>query len=187
MKTLLSGICLFLSVMVQAQYYPEHTVAIKAGGGYAHDFPGLNGYSVFAEASTPFNERLQGAIGVKLINMSGYPRTTSVNEFTKATTIDFNLYYVPLSTGLSELRIGAGYSFSFYKTRRSYPVIVQHGGDQQTNWPVQDGKGRVSGFSLIGEYEYFFPETNFSAGVRASMFKAYDRVTFAGVFAGVRI
>ena len=115
------------------------------------------------------------------------PRTTSVNEFTKATTIDFNLYYVPLSTGLSELRIGAGYSFSFYKTRRSYPVIVQHGGDQQTNWPVQDGKGRVSGFSLIGEYEYFFPETNFSVGLRASMFKAYDRVTFAGVFAGVRI
>ena len=52
---------------------------------------------------------------------------------------------------------------------------------------MQDGKGTVSGFSLIGEYEYFLPETNFSVGCRASMFKAFDRVTFAGLFAGVRL
>jgi hypothetical protein len=187
MKTLFSGICLFLSVLVQAQYYPEHTVSIKAGGGYAHDFPGLNGYAVFGEVSRPLNDRLQGAIGLKLINMSGYPRTASVNEFTKATTIDFNVYFVPLTTELSELRIGVGYSFSFYKTRRSFPVIDNHGGDIQTSWPVQNGKGRVSGLALIGEYEYFFPETNFSVGCRASMFKAYDRVTFAGVFGGIRL
>ena len=172
---------------MQAQYYPEHTVAIKAGGGYAHDFPGLNGYSVFAEASRPFNDRLQGAIGIKHINMSGYPRTTSVNEFTKATTIDFNLYFVALATEMSELRIGAGYSFSFYNIRRSIPVTDDHGGYRETTWPVSDGKGRVSGFNLIGEYEYFLPETNFSIGCRASMFKAYDNVTFAGVFAGVRL
>ena len=187
MKSLLIGVCLFLSVVVQAQYYPEHTVAIKAGAGYAHDFPGMNGYSVFAEASRPLSDRLQGAVGLKLINMSGYPRTASVNEYTKATTIDFNVYFVPLTTELSELRIGVGYSFSFYNTRRSFPVIVDHSGDRETTWPVQDGKGRVSGFSLIGEYEYFLPETNFSVGFRASMFKAYDRVTFAGLFAGVRL
>ena len=183
MKSIFTGLCLLLGVVVQAQYYPEHTVAIKAGAGYAHDFPGLNGYSVFVEGSRPLSDKLQGAIGFKLVNMSGYPRTTSVNEFTKATTIDFNIYFVPLTTEMSELRIGAGYSFSFYNIRRSFPVVNDH----ETTWPVSDGKGRVSGFNLIGEYEYFLPESNFSIGCRASMFKAYDRVTFAGVFAGVRL
>lgn len=187
MKALLSVLCLFTGALVQAQDYSEYSFAVKAGGGYAHDFPGLNGYAVFTEVSRPLNHRLQGAVGLKLINMSGYPRTPQVNEYTKATTLDFNIYYVPLATELSELRIGAGYSFSFYKTRRSYPVITDHGGTRETNWPVSDAKGRVSGFGLSGEYEYFFPETNFSVGLRASLFKAYDHASFAGVFGAVRL
>lgn len=187
MKALLSGLCLFLCVLVQAQDYSEYNFSVKAGAGYAHDFPGLNGYSVFTEVSRPLSDRLQGAVGLKLINMSGYPRTTQVNEFTKATTIDFNLYFVPLTTQQSQLRIGGGYSFSFYNIRRSYPLTVDHGGDRVITWPVRDGKGRVSGFSLIGEYEYSFPETNFSLGCRASMFRAYEQVTFAGVFAAVKL
>ena len=130
---------------------------------------------------------LQGAIGVKLVNLNGFPRTPQVKEFTRATTLDFNVYFVPFATEVSELRIGAGYSFSFYNTRRSYPVITNHGGERETTWPVQDKKGRVSGMSLTGEYEYFLPETNFSVGCRASLFKAYDGVTFLGVFAGVRL
>ena len=96
-------------------------------------FPGLMAIQFFAEASRPLSEKLQGAVGLKLINMSGFPRTATVNEFTKATTIDFNIYFVPLATEISELRIGAGYSFSFYKTRRSFPVIVDHSGDRK-NW-----------------------------------------------------
>lgn len=187
MKTLLLVLCVFASVLVRAQDYPEHTVAVKAGGGYAHDFPGLNGYSVFAEVSRPMSNRLQGAIGVKLINMSGHPRTTEVSEYTKATTLDFNVYFVPFASELSEFRIGAGYSFSFYNTRRSYPLITTHGTERETTWPVQDRKGRVSGVNVVAEYEYFFPETNFSIGARASLFKAYDHVTFAGVFAGIRL
>ncbi|HYF31824.1 MAG TPA: hypothetical protein VD993_11955 [Chitinophagaceae bacterium] len=187
MKTLLPILCIFASVLVRAQDYTDHSFAVKAGGGYAHDFPGLNGYAVFTEVSRPLSDRLQGAIGVKLINMNGHPRTTQVSEYTKATTLDFNIYFVPLATDMSELRIGAGYSFSFYKIQRSYPVITNHGGDRETTWPLQNKQGRVSGVTLTGEYEYFIPETNFSLGCRASLLKAYDRVTFVGVFGAVRL
>jgi hypothetical protein len=184
MKNLTLAFCLLLSAIAQAQDYSEFSTAIKIGGGYAHDFPGLNGYSLFAEVSRPLTDRFQGAIGMKVNNMSGFPRTASVQEHTKSTTIDFNIYFVPFSSESSELRIGAGYSFSFYNIRRSYPVYTGH---EISSWPVQDKKGRVSGFGLIGEYEYFLPGTNFSAGVRASLFKAYDHVSFAGVFGAVRL
>jgi hypothetical protein len=185
MKHLALAFCLLVCATVQAQYYDNYSSKVKIGGGYAHDFPGLNGYSFFAEYSRPLNDYLQGAVGMRLTNMSGYPRTTTVQEYTKSTSLDFNLYYVPLSTDAGELRIGAGYSFSFYNIRRSYPVITNHGTGDVTNWPVQDRKGRASGVSLTGEYEYFIPETNYSVGLRASLFKAYDHVTFAGVFGAI--
>lgn len=185
MKNLCLVFCLLGCAIARAQDYSEFNNSIKIGGGYAHDFPGLNGYSVFAEASRSMSNKLKGAIGFKVNNLQGYPRTQQVQEYTKSTGIDFTLYFVPLTNETHELRIGAGYSFSFYKIRRSYPVITEHGGQRITNWPVQDSKGRVSGVSLVGEYEYHIPGTDFSAGLRASLYKAYDKVTFLGVFGAV--
>ena len=185
MKTLALACCLLACAFAQSQdnYYKSK---VKIGAGYAHDFPGLNGYSVFAEYARPLNDRLQAAAGLKMVNASGYPRTSAVQEYTKSTAIDFNLYYIPLSTPASELRIGAGYSFSFYNIRRSYPIITNHGTGDITSWPMQDRKGRISGVTLTGEYEYYIPETNYSVGFRASLFKAYDHVSFAGVFGAVQ-
>ncbi|HKP31113.1 MAG TPA: hypothetical protein VJT83_00210 [Chitinophagaceae bacterium] len=164
----------------------QESFAIRAGGGYAHDFPGLNGYGGFAEVSKPLSEKLQGAIGVKINNLSGFPRTEEVNEFTKSTSLDFSLYFLPFSNEINQVRLGAGYSFSFYKIRRSYPIITQENGAAKTTWPVKESKGRVSGLTLVAEYEYFVPETNFSLGLRGSLFKAYDHVLFAGGFVGFR-
>jgi hypothetical protein len=181
MKSVLVAICLLVGAGLQAQ-----DNSVKIGGGYAHDFPGLNGVSVFGEVSRYMSDRFKGGVGVKFSNLAGAPRTQEVQEYTKAGSIDFNIYFLPVTTEVHELRIGAGYSFSFYNIRRSYPVISNHGLETATAWPVQDRKGRVSGMSLIGEYEYFLPGTNFSAGLRASLFKAYDHVSFFGVFGGVR-
>jgi len=184
MKSLVSGLFLLICAVVQAQY-DQPSTSVKIGAGYAHDFPGLNGYSTFAEVSRPISDRFKGAFGVKMNNMSGYPRTATVHEYTKSTTLDFSLYFVPLATEWSEVRIGAGYSFSFYNTRRSYPVITRHATGITTDWPVQDKKGRTSGATVTAEYEYLLTD-NFSLGARASYFKAYDGVTFAGVFGAVR-
>ncbi len=183
MKNLCIVLCLLMSAFVQAQDYNN---SIKIGGGYTHDFPGLNGYTVFGEASRYMSDQLKGALGFRASNLSGYPRTTQVREYTKSTGIDFTLYFIPFTSEIHELRIGAGYSFSFYNVRRSYPVITNHGTGTVTTWPVQDRKGRTSGVSVTGEYEYFLPETNFSAGLRASLFKAYDHVSFIGVFGAMR-
>lgn len=187
MKKLLFILSLLACGIAKAQDFSEYSNAVKIGGGYAHDFPGMRGYSLFAEFSRPLTDKLQGAIGVKLSNMSGHPRTANVKEYTKASGIDFNLYFVPYSSESGELRIGAGYSFSFYNIRRSYPLTVTHGTERITTWPVQDQKARTSGLTLTGEYEYFIPGTNFSVGFRASLFKAYDQVGFAGVFGAIKI
>ena len=186
MKTLCLVFCLLATAVAQAQDYSEYNNSIKLGGGYTHDFPGLNGYTVFAEASRYMSDKLKGAIGFRSSNLQGYPRTQQVQEYTKSTGIDFTLYFVPVTNEAHELRLGAGYSFSFYKIRRSYPVITDHAGGTVTNWPVQDSKGRSSGLSVVGEYEYFIPGTAFSAGLRGSVFKAYDKVGFVGVFGAVR-
>lgn len=186
MKNLCLVFCLLAGVVAHAQDYTEFNNSIKIGGGYTHDFPGMNGYTFFAEASRYMSDKLKGAVALRTSNLQGSPRTSQVQEYTKATGIDFTLYFVPVTNEVHELRVGAGYSFSFYNIRRSYPVITNHGGNQVTNWPVQDSKGRSSGLSLVGEYEYFLPATNFSAGLRAAVFKAYDKVGFVGVFAGMR-
>jgi hypothetical protein len=183
MKNVFLILCLLAGTAVHAQEYDN---AVKIGAGYAHDFPGLNGVSVFGEVSRYMSERFKGGVGVKFSNLQGNPRTSEVQEYTKAASIDFNLYFIPLSSEAHEVRVGAGYSFSFYNIRRSYPLITNHGPETVTTWPVRDQKSRTSGVSLIGEYEYFIPGTNFSAGARTSLFKAYDHVAFAGVFAGVR-
>lgn len=181
------SLAIFLSVLccfAQAQDISRNVLRI--GGGYSKDFPGLSGYAVTGEYAYSLSDRLEGGFGVKRLNMSGYPRTASVNEFTKATTLDFNLYFLPLGNESSVLKIGLGYSFSFYKTRRSYPVIETRGAEKETSWPVQDAKGRTSGIVLSGEYEYVFP-SNFSLGLKATLCKAYDQVFLIGPFMGLRL
>ena len=159
---------------------------LKLGGGYAKDFPGLSGYNLSAEYAYSLSDRLEGGFGLKHLNMSGYPRTATVNEFTKATTLDFNIYFLPLANESNVFKVGLGYSFSFYKTRRSYPVIETQGAEKATSWPVQDAKGRTSGIILSGEYEYIFP-SNLSLGIKASLCKAYDQVFCIGPFLGIRL
>lgn len=139
------------------------------------------------EVSKPFVERLQGGIGLKLANLSGFPRSREVREYTHSAALDFNLYYLPVVNEFNEIRIGAGYTFSFYDIRRSYPVIAHQGTQTSTTWPIKDTKGRASGVSLTGEYEYFVQGSNLSLGGRLSLFKAYDHVWFAGVFIGMRL
>lgn len=191
MKKLLFLFFTAISCAAHAQYsdYVENgRGSIKAGVSYVHDFPGLNGLAVSGEYSFPLNEWIQGGVGLKRIHTSGFPRTASVNEYTKATTLDFNLLFAVYHDESSALRIGAVYSFSFYDARRSFPVYESHGSapsTEEANWQVQDGKGRMSGLGLIGEYEYYFGN-RFSAGARASLCKAYKHVLMGGPFVAVR-
>ena len=103
---------------------------------------------------------------------------------------DFNLLFVPFHTDNSAFRIGAGYSFSFYNIRRSYAVYAVHTDLPSTtgpsSWLVQDAKGRLSGASLIAEYEYYF-QNSFSAGARVMLCKAYvNNVVLGGPFVSMR-
>jgi hypothetical protein len=190
MKTLFFFFLLTIAVTANAQYGGADNISggsIRAGVGYVHDFPGLSGSAVHAEYSFPLNEWLQGGIGVKHIATSGYPRTNTVREYTKANTIDFELLLVPVHTENASLRIGLGYTFSFYNIRRSYPVYTAH--DNQASditWPVADSKGNVHGTRLIGEYEYYFGN-NFSAGARIEVAKAYGYVVIGGPFVGIKL
>jgi len=161
--------------------------AIRIGAGYVRDFPGLDGLGMFAEYAHPMNDKLQAAFGLKWNNLQGYPRTKDVKEYTKAIAMDFNIYSIPFVDPEHQVRLGFGYSFSFYNIRRTYPDIVNEGGTVETRWPIQDSKGRVSGFNLIGEYEYRFPNSNFSIGARASLYKSFDYVFLAGGVIGIRI
>ena len=123
---------------------------------------------------------------MKRVNVQGHPRTAQIAEFTKATTLDFSLYFLPLRQDNHIVRVGGGYSFSFYHIRRTYPVIEQGSAGSETKWNIKEDKGRISGFNLAAEYEYLIPSTVLSLGLRASMFKAYSRVIYAGPFAALR-
>ena len=178
----------FLSAKTQYQtYYGDNAGTLKISAGFTQDFPGLNGYSVLGEYSHSLTERLEGAFAIKRIQLSGYPRTGEVNEYTKATTIDFAVYVLPVKSDKHILRAGIGYTFTFYDIRRSYPVIHTTGTEKNTTWQIQGGKGREKGFNLVSEYEYLFPESTMSVGLRAALYKAYDGVFYLGPFAAVRL
>ena len=177
---------LFFSAKAQLNDHENGMSSFRIGSGYTHDFPGLNGYSIRAEYSRSLNDNLQAAFAVQNVNLSGHPRNVSVNEFTKAITVDFNIYFVAFQNEIHQLRIGTGYSFSFYKIRRSYPVV--HSTDEKsTSWPTQEKAGRISGLNINGEYAYFLPGSDFSLGLRVSLFKAYDQVSYVGPFIGIRL
>ena len=171
--------------VIHAQNNLAHGI-LKLGGGYSRDFPGLGSYCLTGEYAYSLSDNLQGGFGIKRLNMSGCPRTPTLNEFTKATTLDFNIYFLPLANEFNIFRIGLGYSFSFYNTRRSYPVLKAEGSENEVTWPIQDAKGRTSGVIFTGEYEYLF-STKVSLGIKASFCKASDRVFYVGPFLGIRL
>jgi len=177
---------LLSAIKLQAQF-SESSGAIKAGAGYTHDFPGMNGYTVVAEYSFPLIAHLQGGIGIKHANMQGYPRSNQAFEYTRATTLDFNFYYAPLLTETQLFRIGLGYSFSLYNIQRSYPLVVDYANGKTTTWPIQQTKGRTSGISVIAEYEVRIPNTNISVGIRGALYKAYDGTYFIGPMIGYQL
>lgn len=97
------------------------------------------------------------------------------------------MYFLPLESENHVIRVGLSYSFTFVKTRRSFPLMVTHGADQTTEWQVVDGKYNLRGINLIGEYEYRFTESAFSIGIRAAIYKAYDKTHYIGPFVAVRL
>lgn len=159
---------------------------IKIGAGYAHDFPGLNGLGMNAEFVMPLMDKWEGGFGIKRFSLEGHPRNAGTLEYTRATTIDFNIYFLPIQTESHTIRIGAGYAFSNYSIRRSFPLISGTGPDKATTWPIQDQRSRTSGMSIMAEYEYYLPVSGLSIGLRAGYYKAYDRVTYIGPFAGFK-
>lgn len=161
---------------------------IRAGVAYVHDFPGLNGAGAYAEYSFPLNAFIQGGAGIRRVQTAGYPRTASVREYTRATSLEASLLFSLYQTENTAFRIGAGYSFSFYNIRRSYPVYTAHTDNQPAgiSWPQKDATGRTSGVSLSAEYEYYFSNV-FSAGAKVSLCKAYGSVVMAGPFAAIRL
>jgi hypothetical protein len=171
---------------LQAQF-SESPGILKIGTGYTHNFPGLNGYTIVAEYVFPLTQQIQGGIGAKHADMNGYPRTNSVQEYTKANSLDFNLYWVPLRSETQSFRIGLGYSFCFYNIKRAYPVISTTGDTKVTSWPSQTAKGRTTGINLIAEYAYKIPNSLLSVGLRGALYKAYDRTYFIGPVIGYQL
>ncbi|MEP7279873.1 MAG: hypothetical protein ABI813_14580 [Bacteroidota bacterium] len=190
MKQILFLLLLATACTANAQYGIDNSGgSIRAGIAYVHDFPGLHGEAAYLQYNFPLNEWLQGGIGAKRLQTAGYPRTQTVREFTKATTLDFSLLFVPLHTDNAALRIGAGYSFSFYKVRRSYPVYTAHADPSAASdisWPQTDAKGSTRGVGLTAEYEYYISR-QFSAGASISLSKVYGTVVMGGPFVAFKL
>jgi|SRR5580704_15223911 hypothetical protein len=186
MKSFIALLLLFNMGSLQAQF-TENGGTIKSGIGYTHDFPGMNGYTAALEYAFPLFEGFQGAFGAKRADLNGFPRTAQVQEYTKATTIDFNFYWLPYQREYSLIRIGLGYSFSFYNIKRAYPIIVDNGGSKTTTWPSDQSTGRTRGINLIAEYEYKIPNSLLSIGMRGALYKAYTRTYFLGPMLGFKL
>jgi hypothetical protein len=183
MKQICVLLILFISTKLNAQF-SDAPGEIKLGGGYTHDFPGLNGYTVAGEYLFWLAPQWQGGIGAKYADMQGYPRTAGVQEYTRAKSIDFNVYWVPLRDEQQLFRIGLGYSFSFFDIKRASPLYVIDGGKTTVTWPAQQETGRTTGINLIAEYAYTFPGSNVSLGIRGALYKAYTRTYFIGPMIG---
>jgi hypothetical protein len=175
--------------LAQTTAYEGYKGAVKAGLIYVHDFPGLNGAGLFAEFVAPFSDWIHGGVGIKRLETSGYPRTTMVKEFTKATTIDFTIYLVPVHTERHSLKVGLGYTSSQYNAKRSTPAYNtdKNGVNiaSNTNWQPFIEKGRSGGMQFTGEYEYFF-YNNLSTGVRIQYAKGYQYLVNGGPFVSYR-
>jgi hypothetical protein len=177
---------IYWQTQAQKNVFSEKIGRIKIGAGYSKDFPGLHGYGIHAEYSHSLHPLLEGGFGIKRINISGYPRTALIKEYTKATTLDFNIYFLLLTNERNTLKLGTGYTFSFYKTRRSYPLVETSGTEKITTWPIQDASGRSTGIIFSGEYEHEFTD-GLSLGLKVSLCKAYDRVFYASPYVAIRL
>ena len=188
MKYLSMLLALLLTVIFSYAQYSDQSLngTFKAGAGFAKDFPGLYGAAMQVEYDRSLNNFLEAGVGIKYSNMSGYPRSSTVKEFTKAYSLDFNLYVLPVNTEKQKLRFGVGYSFSFYNTRRSYPVYESGVIEKVPTWPTHDVKGRIGGLTAIAEYQYSITES-YSIGARVSVYKAYDQVLYAGPFVAINL
>jgi hypothetical protein len=182
--------CLFFSLAASAQSVELPASSLKASLALAHDYPGMEGTGGLLEYNFPLNEWLQGGVGLKRIQITGHPNTPLVEEFTRSTTLDFNLMVIALQQGPHALKLGAGYSFCFYSLRRTYAQYPGVPGTvvvKDPNWIVVDENSRTGGMSLLGEYEWRI-SSGISAGARISLAKAYARhILLAGPFIAVSL
>ncbi len=177
------------NINAQFNHYDGYKGAVKSGFSYVHDFPGVKGAAVYVEYVAPFNEWLEGSFGIKRLQTSGFPRTASIREFTRATTIDFNLLVVPFSTETTALKLGLGYTCSMYHARRAssqYDKNIPATIHSEPVWETTDLKGRSKGMTLTAEYEYFL-SNNLSFGAKIQYTKGYQYVITGGPFAAIRL
>jgi hypothetical protein len=190
MKAIFLFLMLATASAANAQYSEDGNVragSLRAGVGYVYDFPGMTGTAIHAGYSFSLNEWLQGGIGIKHVHESGYPRTHTVQEYTNANALDFELLFVPLHTEQAALRVGLGYTFCMYSIRRSYAVYTTHEGQAaDISYPVSDSKGNAHGAGLVAEYEYYFSDV-VSAGLKLQVTKAYDGIIMGGPFVAIRL
>jgi hypothetical protein len=180
MKPLISWfILLYLScIHLQAQN-DIHSGSLKLATGYALEYPGLGGYSINVEYDVPVYSSIQVGFGARMLQLSGYPRTREVNEYTKAETLDFNFYWLPLQTGAHTISLGLGYSFCFYNIRRAF-AVSDNDIAKPIEWVSQESNGRTHGFSIWTEYTCHFKQSPFSTGLKVGIYKGYAYTYFAG-------
>ena len=159
--------------------FNESSSSLVAGLGYTHEFPGLNGYTLALEYQVPLSAQFRAGIGGRYVNLDGYPRTNTVNEYTKAETIDVSFYWIPLQTENQSCSIGLGYSYSFYRIQRAYPVLL-NGNPKTLDWYAQTAGGKTTGINFICEYEYHPDNSRLTFGLRGGLYKAYARTYFIG-------
>jgi hypothetical protein len=179
---LLAFICSFLVTTAQPEI---NSGTLLIGGGYTHDYPKLDGYSLLTEFLTPTDHCIQAGFGAKFVNLNGYPQTEQVDEYLQAFTIDLNLYWVPFQLGPHVLRLGLGYAVSFYSKKQAYPTWPGGSLEDPVVWEGQFRSGWHAGPSLIAEYAYVFPASNCSLGIRAALYQEYDRTWYVGPRLGI--
>jgi hypothetical protein len=184
MKPFISWLLLIFTLQLNAQNTPSGG-ALKLAGGYSLEYPGLGGYSLNLEYVVPVISSIQVGLGTRILQLRGYPRTTHVNEYTKAETIDFNFYWLPLETGIHTISLGLGYSFCFYDIKRAFPVTGDDISKPQ-EWVSQESNGRTHGFNIWGEYSCHFRQSPFSAGLKIGIYKGYAYTYFVGPVIGVQ-
>jgi hypothetical protein len=182
MKPLFSSFLLFFYISLQAQNN-FHSGTLKLAPGYALEYPGLGGYSINLEYDVPVSSGIQVGLGTRILQLHGYPRTSEVNEYTKAETIDFNFYWSPLETGGHVLSLGLGYSFCFYNIKRAFAVSNSDIA-KPFEWETQESNGRTHGFSIWSEYTCHFKQSPISAGLKIGIYKAYAYTYFVGPVIG---
>jgi hypothetical protein len=184
MRKILLSLLLFIVLKAQAQ--DDRSVpSLGMAAGYSHEFPGLNGYTLAAEYNLVSFSAFEGAMGIKYTNLNGYPRTTQINEFTRAYSVDFIGYWLALEDGPSQVRIGMGYSFSVFSIQRSYPTYPPDSLEKTATWHPQAAKGTTSGPDLILSYQYGIAHSGIFLGLRAAIYKAYKPTYFLGPTLGL--